>query len=70
MLAPVMPLPMITTSAVDGKSRVDRWPRSSGEGSECQNDAEDFAGGRSHGCLCFGISGFSRDMVRRLGFLW
>ena len=58
-----MPLPIMTTSAVEGRFLVDRWPMSSGEGSECQNDADEVGCGRSQGFLCLGISGFERDMV-------
>jgi hypothetical protein len=49
MLVPVMPLPMITTSAVEGKFLVDRCPRSSGEGSVCQNESEDLGVGSAAG---------------------
>lgn len=62
MLAPVIPLPMMTTSAISGKERVERWPRSSGEGSLCQKDCVDSGLGRSHGFLCVGISGRERGM--------
>jgi hypothetical protein len=66
MLAPVIPLPMITTSAEEGRPLVDRWP-SSGDGSVCQNESVDFGVGRPAGWLSLGRSGMVRAMV--VGFL-
>jgi len=63
MLAPVMPLPMMTTSAVAGRFLVDRWPRSSGEGSVCQNELVEFGTGSPAGCPSLGRSGIVRAMV-------
>lgn len=62
MLAPVIPLPMITTSAVAGSSLVDRWPSSSGEGSECQKELLDFSVGNEVGWPSLGRSGIVRAM--------
>jgi hypothetical protein len=63
MLAPVIPLPMITTSAEEGRPLVDRWPRSSGDGSVCQNESVDFGVGRPAGWLSLGRSGIVRAIV-------
>jgi hypothetical protein len=63
MLAPVIPLPITTTSAVVGKSLVDRWPRSNGEGSECQKDLLEFGVGSPAGCPSLGRSGIVRAMI-------
>ena len=63
MLAPVIPLPITTTSAVAGKSLVDRWSRSNGEGSECQKDLLEFGVGSPAGCPSLGRSGIVRAMV-------
>jgi hypothetical protein len=67
MLVPVMPLPMMTTSAVAGRFLVDRWPSSSGEGSVCQNDLVEFGVGSPAGCPSLGRSGIVRAMM---GSLW
>lgn len=66
-LAPVMPLPITTTSAVTGRLRVERCPSSNADGSLCQNEAVDCVLGRSHGCLSLGSSGPSRDISGELG---
>jgi hypothetical protein len=63
MLAPVIPLPIITTSAVAGRSLVDRWPRSRGEGSVCQKDLLEFGVGSPAGWPSLGRSGIVRAMV-------
>lgn len=63
MLEPDIPLPIITTSAVAGNSLVDRWPRSSGDGSVCQKESVDFGVGRDAGCPSLGMSGIVRAMV-------
>jgi hypothetical protein len=63
MLAPVIPLPMITTSAEDGRPLVDLWPRSSGDGLVCQNESVDFGVGRPAGWLSLGRSGMVRAIV-------
>jgi hypothetical protein len=58
----VIPLPMITTSAEEGRPLVDRWPRSSGDGSVCQKESVDFGVGRPAGWLSLGRSGMVRAM--------
>jgi hypothetical protein len=63
ILVPVIPLPMITTSAVEGRSLVDRYPISNGEGSVCQNESVDFGVGSPAGWLSLGRSGMVRAMV-------
>jgi hypothetical protein len=63
MLAPVIPLPMTTTSAEEGRPLVERWPRSSGDGSVCQNESVDLGVGRPAGWLSLGRSGMVRAMV-------
>jgi hypothetical protein len=63
ILAPVIPLPMITTSAVAGRSLVDRWPRSNLEGSECQKELLEFGVGSPAGCPSLGRSGIVRAMM-------
>lgn len=63
MLVPVIPLPIIKTSAVAGRLLVDLWPRSSGDGSVCQNESLDFSVGREAGCPSLGRSGIVRAMV-------
>jgi hypothetical protein len=70
MLVPVIPLPITTTSAVEGKFLVDRCPRSSGEGSVCQNESEDFGVGRAAGWSSLGRSGMVRAMVSRVLCRW
>ena len=59
---PVIPLPMITTSALVGRFLVERWAVKSGEGCECQNELVDSVLGRLHGDLLRGIVGLSRDI--------
>jgi hypothetical protein len=59
----VIPLPMITTSAEEGRPLVDRWPSSSGDGSVCQNESVDFGVGRPAGWLSLGRSGMVRAMA-------
>ena len=63
MLVPVIPLPIITTSAVEGKTLVDRCPRSSGDGSVCQKESVDFGVGSAAGWSSLGRSGIVRAMV-------
>ena len=65
-LAPVMPLPMMTTSASVGSSLVERWAVRSAEGSECQKEFVDFSVGRSHGDLEDEEDGRGRAIVSRL----
>jgi len=43
---PVMPLPTITISAIDGRSYVVRCPRRNSDGSLCQNEAVEFGLGK------------------------
>lgn len=64
MLAPVMPLPMITTSADFGKSRVERWPVSRAEGSECQKESVESSEGRAQGSLLRGTKGRLFDILK------
>lgn len=48
-LTPVIPLPIITTSAYSGSSSVVLWPNRNLEGSECQNDLLGFGTGNGAG---------------------
>jgi hypothetical protein len=57
MLVPVMPLPMMTTSAAFGRSRVERWPSNRRDGSLCQNDLDESSLGRLQGPRCEGSVG-------------
>lgn len=61
-LVPVMPEPMITTSAVVGRSLVERWPVRRAEGSECQKEFVECSGGGSQGFLFRGMEGRLEDM--------
>lgn len=63
MLAPVMPLPIMTTSALGGRFLVDRWPRSNGEASVCQKELVELGTGSPAGCPSLGRSGIVRAMV-------
>jgi hypothetical protein len=47
--APVMPHPIITTSASDGRSGVVLYPSKMSSGSECQNDLLELGTGSGHG---------------------
>jgi hypothetical protein len=52
---PVKPLPTITTSAVEGKSGVVRWPSRKVDGSECQKeDVEEGVGREERTCFMVG----------------
>ena len=66
MLVPVIPLPMITTSAVEGRALVDRCPRSNGEGSLCQKESVDFGVGRAADWSSLGRSKILRAMMYQL----
>lgn len=63
MLVPVIPLPIITTSVVEGKALVDRCPRSSGDGSVCQKESVDFGVGSAAGWSSLGRTPMLRAMM-------
>lgn len=63
MLAPVIPLPIITMSAEGGKSRVERWAVRRAEGSVCQKELVEYSEGRSQGALLRGTVGRWFDIV-------
>lgn len=50
MEAPVIPVPIITMSVLEGRVGVVLWERRKGFGSECQNEAEELGQG-SWDCL-------------------
>lgn len=50
-----MPVPIMTISAVEGRSGVVRWLRRKVFGSECQKEGEELGQGREAGLFWVGI---------------